>query len=76
LTQHTYRHSYIMYMSYHRRPAKVFEPLAGHQEAHSIEVNTRLFALNVAATLAMSFTRVGVSITSLGRTDFLRYKKI
>jgi integrase len=56
VTPHTLRHSYIMYMLYHRQPPKVIQALAGHKDARSIEVYTRVFALAVAATLAVPFS--------------------
>lgn len=36
VTQHTFRHSYIMHMLYHRQPLKVIQALAGHKDARSI----------------------------------------
>ncbi|WP_447308628.1 tyrosine-type recombinase/integrase [Escherichia coli] len=48
-TPHTFRHSYIMHMLYHRQQA-----LAGHRDPRSMEVYTRVFA-----TLAVPFTGDG-----------------
>lgn len=33
VTPHTFRHSYIMHMLYHRQPKKVIQALAGHKDA-------------------------------------------
>ncbi|HDT2399824.1 TPA: tyrosine-type recombinase/integrase, partial [Escherichia coli] len=52
VTPHTFRHSYIMHMLYHRQPRKVIQALAGHRDPRSMEVYTRVFALDMAATLA------------------------
>lgn len=49
---HTFRHSYIMHILYHWQPRKVIQVLAGHKDPRSMEVNTRVFALDMAATLA------------------------
>lgn len=56
VTPHTFRHSYIMHMLYHRQPRKVIQALAGHKDPRSMEVYTRVFALDMAATLAVPFT--------------------
>lgn len=48
VTPHTFRHSYIMHMLYHRQPLKVIQSLVGHRDARSIEVYTRVFALELA----------------------------
>lgn len=56
VTPHTFRHSYIMHMLYHRQPPKVIQALAGHRDARSMEVYTRVFALELAATLQVPFT--------------------
>lgn len=32
VTPHTFRHSYIMHMLYHRQPRKVIQALAGHRD--------------------------------------------
>lgn len=53
VTPHTFRHSYIMHMLYHRQPRKVIQALAGHKDPRSMEVYTRVFALDMAATLAV-----------------------
>lgn len=42
VTPHTFRHSYIMHMLYHRQPRKVILALAGHRDPRSMEVYTRL----------------------------------
>lgn len=49
VTPHTFRHSYIMHMLYHRLPRKVIQALAGHKDPRSMEVYTRVFALDMAA---------------------------
>ncbi|EGD0636800.1 site-specific integrase, partial [Escherichia coli] len=59
VTPHTFRHSYIMHMLYHRQPRKVIQALAGHRDPRSMEVYTRVFALDMAATLAVPFTGDG-----------------
>jgi integrase len=59
VTPHTFRHSYIMHMLYHRQPRKVIQALAGHKDPRSMEVYTRVFALDMAATLAVPFTGDG-----------------
>lgn len=59
VTPHTLRHSYIMHMLYHRQPRKVIQVLAGHKDPRSMEVYPRVFALEVAATLAVPFTGDG-----------------
>lgn len=51
VTPHSFRHSYIMHMLYHRQPNKVIQALAGHKDAY-----TWVFALDMAATLAVPFT--------------------
>lgn len=56
VTPHTFRHIYIMHMFYHRQPKKVIQALAGHKDPRSMEVYTRVFALDMAATLAVPFT--------------------
>ena len=53
VTPHTLRQFYIMHMLYLRQPTKVIQALAGHQYACSMEVYTRVFMLDVAATLAV-----------------------
>lgn len=40
VTPHTFRHSYIIQMLYHRQPRKVIQALAGHKHLRSIEVYT------------------------------------
>ncbi len=42
VTPHTFRHSYIMHMLYHRQPRKVIRALAGHRDPRSMEVYTRV----------------------------------
>ena len=49
----------IMHMLYHRQPRKVIQALAGHKDPRSMEVYTRVFALDMAATLAVPFTGDG-----------------
>ncbi|GAB9027972.1 hypothetical protein OkiPb01154_47220 [Escherichia coli] len=59
VTPHTFRHSYIMHMLYHRQPRKVILALLSHRDLRSMEVYTRVFALDMAATLAAPFTGDG-----------------
>ena len=59
VTPHTFRHRYIMHMLYHRQLRKVIQALAGHKDPRSMEVYTRVFALDMAATLAVPFTADG-----------------
>lgn len=54
VTPHTFRH-----MLYHRQLRKVIQALAGHKDPRSMEVYTRVFALDMAATLAVPFTADG-----------------
>lgn len=67
VTPHTFRRSYIMHMLYHRQPKKVTQALAGHKDPRSMEVYTRVFALDIVATLAVYFTGDGQ-----GAADILR----
>ncbi|KAF1366433.1 tyrosine-type recombinase/integrase [Yokenella regensburgei] len=59
VTPHTFRHSYIMHMLYHRQPKKVIQSLVGHRDPRSMEVYTRVFALELTATLTVPFTGDG-----------------
>jgi len=59
VTPHTLRHSYIMHMLYHRQPKKVIQALAGHKDLRSMEVYTRVFALELVAKIAVPFTGDG-----------------
>nr|CAH8250738.1 Tyrosine recombinase XerC [Escherichia coli] len=59
VTPHTFRHSNIMHMLYHRQPKKMIQALAGHKDPRSMEVYTRVFALELAATIAVPFTGDG-----------------
>lgn len=68
VTPHTFRHSYIMHMLYHRQPRKVIQALAGHKDPRSMEVYTRGFALDMAATLAVPFTGDGHDAAQILRT--------
>lgn len=68
VTPHTFRHSYIMHMLYHRQPWKVIQALAGHRDPRSMEVYTRVFALDMAATLAVPFTGDGRDAAEILRT--------
>ena len=68
VTPHTFRHSYIMHMLYHRQPRKVIQALAGHRDPRSMEVYTRVFALDMAATLAVPFTGDGRDAAEILRT--------
>jgi hypothetical protein len=63
-----------MHMLYHRQPRKVIQALAGHKDPRSMEVYTRVFALDMAATLAVPFTGDGrdAAISSLPATGRLR----
>lgn len=67
VTPYTFRYSYIMHMLYHRQPRKVIQALAGHKNPRSMEVYTRMFALDMAATLAVSFTEDGHDATEIIR---------
>ncbi|MCW1877225.1 site-specific integrase [Erwinia sp. INIA-01] len=67
VTPHTFRHSYIMHMLYHRQPPKVIQALAGHRDARSMEVYTRVFALELAATLQVPFTGDGAGAAGILR---------
>lgn len=68
VTPHTFRHSYIMHMLYHRQPRKVIQALVGHRDPRSMEVYTRVFALDMAATLAVPFTGDGRDAAEILRT--------
>ncbi|ELY0756088.1 TPA: phage integrase family protein [Escherichia coli] len=68
VTPHTFRHSYIMHMLYHRQPRKVFQAVAGHRDPRLMEVYTRVFALDMAATLAVPFTGDGRDAAEILRT--------
>jgi len=59
VTPHTFRHSFIMHMLYHRQPQKVVQALVGHKDTRSMEVYSRVFALDLAATLEVPFTGDG-----------------
>lgn len=48
-----------MHMLYHRQPKKMIQALAGHKDPRSMEVYTRVFALELAATIAVPFTGDG-----------------
>ncbi|WP_063553567.1 tyrosine-type recombinase/integrase, partial [Escherichia coli] len=67
-TPHTFRHSNIMHMLYHRQPRKVIQALVGHRDPRSMEVYTRVFALDMAATLAVPFTGDGRDAAEILRT--------
>lgn len=56
LTPHKFRHLFIMHLLYHRQPLKVIQALMGHKDARSIEVYKRVFTLDVAASLNLSFS--------------------
>ncbi|EIR2617852.1 site-specific integrase [Salmonella enterica subsp. enterica serovar Miami] len=62
VTPHTFRHSYIMHMLYHRQPKKVIQALVGHKDPRSMEVYTRVFAL------AVPFTGDGYDAAQILRT--------
>lgn len=68
VTPHTFRHNYIMHMLYHRQPRKVIQALVGHRNPHSMEVYTRVFALDMSATLAVPFTGDGRDAAEILRT--------
>ena len=57
-----------MHMLYHRQPRKVIQALAGHRDPRSMEVYTRVFALDMAATLAVPFTGDGRDAAEILRT--------
>lgn len=59
VTPHTFRHNYIMHMLYHRQPKKVIQAQASHKDPRSMEVYTRVFVLEIVATLAVPFTGDG-----------------
>ncbi|BFT83873.1 hypothetical protein GVv1_46650 (plasmid) [Enterobacter pseudoroggenkampii] len=48
-----------MHMLYHRQSKKVIQALVGHKDPRSMEVYTRVFALELAATIAVPFTGDG-----------------
>ncbi len=68
VTPHTFRHSYIMHMLYHRQPGKS----SGHWLVTGIHVRWRFipefFALDMAATLAVPFTGDGRDAAEILRT--------
>ncbi|HCN5427731.1 TPA: site-specific integrase, partial [Escherichia coli] len=68
VTPHTFRHRYIMHMLYHRQPRKVIQALVGHRNPRSMEVYTRLFALDMAATLTVLFIGDGRDAAEILRT--------
>lgn len=49
-----------MHMICHRQPRKVIPALVGHRVPHLMEVYTWVFALDMAATLALPFTGDGI----------------
>lgn len=53
---------------YHRQPRKVIQALVGHRDPRSTEVYTRVFALDMAATLAVPFTGDGRDAAEILRT--------
>ncbi len=67
VTPHTFRHSCVVHV-YHRQPRKVIQALAGHRDPRSMEVYTRVFALDMAATLAVPFTGDGRDAAEILRT--------
>lgn len=48
-----------MHMLYQRQPRKVIQALAGHKDPRSMEVYTGVFALDMAAILAVPLTGDG-----------------
>ncbi|EIS2543223.1 tyrosine-type recombinase/integrase [Escherichia coli] len=50
------------------RPRKVIQALVGHRDPRSMEVYTRVFALDMAATLAVPFTGDGRDAAEILRT--------
>jgi len=68
VTLHTFRHSYIMHMLYNRQPKKVIQALVGHKDPRSMEAYTRVFALDMAATLAVPFTGDGYDASQILRS--------
>lgn len=57
-----------MHLLCHRQPLKVIQALAGHRDARSIEVYTRVFALELAASLAVPFTADGADAAAVLRS--------
>lgn len=68
VTPHTFSHSYIMHLLYHCQPLKVIQVLAGHKDARSIGVYTRVFTLDVAASLNVSFSGQGTEAAAVLRS--------
>lgn len=54
-------------MLYHRQPRKVIQALACHKYPRSMDVYTRVFALDMAATLAVPFTGDGYDAAQILR---------
>lgn len=68
VTPHTFRHSYIMHMLYHRQPRKVIRALAGHRD-RSMGLLTRVFCTGYGChTLAVPFTGDGRDAAEILRT--------
>ncbi len=57
-----------MHMLYHRQPRKVIQALVGHRDPRSMGVYTRLFALDMAATLTVPFIGDGRDAAEILRT--------
>lgn len=57
-----------MNVLYHRQPRKVIQGLAGHKDPRSIEVYTRVFALDMAAKLTVHFIDDGHDVAQILRT--------
>ena len=55
VSPHTFRHSYAMHMLYNGIPLKVLQSLMGHKSISSMEVYTKVFALDVAARHRVQF---------------------
>jgi len=53
---------------YHRQPPKVIQSLVGHKDAQKIEVYTQVFALDMAATLAVPFSGDGAEAAAVLRS--------
>lgn len=65
-TPHTFRHSYDMHMFYNGIPLKVLQSLMGHKSVSSIEVYTKVFALDMAAWHRVQFQmHEGVAVAML-----------
>ena len=57
VTCHTLRHSYAMHLLMHGLDERVLMALMGHKYARSLQVYTRVFALDVLAHSTLTFTQ-------------------